>query len=258
MNSSIRLISNAIDEKFIKPLVLYHAVKLQFVNSCLFDVKLRMLEFSEKFNVSKQTLYTYFKILENKGLIYQHTNNLVLKSIHTIKKELKDHKQCKVTISDNDSLFDVQCRLYAKIIERHGKKIATMEAYRRFGIREWRNMGTVETDFQPSLSIRNIAKLLQINERTAKKVINNLERLTVLISKPQKPILKGDVINPALLEDYPGYHFIHENNLYVQFGNKIEFLEYPLKIPKISLKQYLNIYKSTQSKKYNNLNMGIS
>ena len=85
------------------------------------------------------------------------------------------------------------------------------------------------------------------------KVLKTLQDLNMLKSYPQKPLKISDKKIPInLIEDYPGHKFVTERGTFVQFGFKIELLEYPVKIPKISPKIYLKYYKSFQCKKYHN------
>jgi len=127
-------------------------------------------------------------------------------------------------------------------------------ALKEYGKRNLNKMGSSETAPTPfSLSIRNAAKLLNINEKSAIKVLKVLQNLNMLKIYYQRPKKISDKKLPIkLFEDYPGYKYVTEQGTFIQFGSKIKLLEYPVKIPKISSKIYLKCYKSIQCKKYHN------
>ena len=245
MITSMELIRQACDEKWIHPLAFYHQIKFQFVNSCLYDYRHRMTEISTILGVSKPTVYKYIKVLIDKQLVYVHSNNIIFKSIRIIKSELHDKRSCKVFLQDSSDIWYVTCRLYAKILEGQVRKIAFRESLRRFGKHELNKEASVERVFQPSFSIRNIAKVLNINEKTTKKVINTLTYLNVLEMRGTEPrkICK-EKLPVNLFADFPGYLYVTKNGTFQQFGNKIELKEYPVHLPKITYKIYRKFYKS--------------
>jgi hypothetical protein len=139
--------------------------------------------------------------------------------------------------------------MYAKVLENHSRSIAYKEALRRFkaGNHELHNVGTTENGFQPSLSIRNIAKLLNVSEKKAMDIIRNCNRLKIIRTIKQSPQCIGSDsqgFNPDYFNDYPGHWFRYKGKIYRQFGSKHLFLEYPISIPRISSKHYIDTYRS--------------
>jgi hypothetical protein len=257
---SVKLVQQAATERWIKPLALFHTIKTTFVNSVIFDYRKRMKELAERFGIARKTLYSYLNILHYNGLMVNfpgNPHNLHLKSIKSIKQSLGDQKKCNITISQDDKIWEISCRLYSKLIESHFKKMVFTKALKEFGRRDLHKMIAGETAAAPfSLSIRNTAKLLKVNEKTAKKVLKTLKDLNILEIYPQKPVKISDgKLLIKLLEDMPGYRFTGRTGTYQQFGNKIELIEYPIKVPKITPKIYANYYKSIQCKKYHNYKM---
>jgi len=257
---SAKLVEKAAAERWIKPLALFHRLKCRYRNSVIYGYRNRMPELSKYFGLSIKTLYNYLNILRYNGLIFNfpgNPHNLHLKSIKSIKQSLGDQKKCNITISQDDKIWEISCRLYSKLIESHFKKMVFTKALKEFGRRDLHKMIAGETAAAPfSLSIRNTAKLLKVNEKTAKKVLKTLKDLNILEIYPQKPVKISDgKLLIKLLEDMLGYRFAGKIGTYQQFGNKIELIEYPIKVPKITPKIYANYYKSIQCKKYHNYKM---
>lgn len=252
MKTSIKIIEQAVSEQWIKPLALFHLCKFNFGNSVIYNYQKRMDELAGRSYVSTKTLYTYLAALKNRGLIEDKGNsqNLHLTSIKSIKYDLNDIKKCKIIISPDDNLYIIQNKLYAKLIENQFKKMAFKKAIKEFGRRDLSKLRSGETAAAPfSLSIRNMAKLLNISNNTVPKVLKTLEGLKILKTWTQKPVKISDgKLDVGLVDDYPGYKFVTDNGTFIQFGFKIELLQYPIKIPKISYKVYIKYYKSTHCK----------
>ncbi|MFO7830170.1 MAG: hypothetical protein R6V23_16225 [Bacteroidales bacterium] len=248
-NTSIYLINTAIDEGWIKSLALFHLLKATFGNSVIYNHRNRMPEIAQRFGISKQTLYTYFEILRDKNLIFPSPgkgNHLHLTSIKTLKNQFRDRKKCKITITPEDNLYSILCRLHIKVVERHIQKILFAIVLKRYRRQNLYKPETGEIAPVPSLSIRNTAKLLQTNERTAKKILKTGENLNVIKIQKQKPEkISSDILDTQMIEDYPGYKFTNKNGTFVQYGQKIELLEYPPKMPNISPKIFAKYCNST-------------
>ncbi len=262
-NCSIKLIEQLADDKKIRALALFHLLKFTFVNSVIFNYRQRMKELAGRFGISEKTLYTYIRQLRENGLIVDfkgNTDNLHLAGIKTIKDELKDREKALITITDDDNIDTIACRLRAKIIEGYQTKIAFVKALRRYEKKQGKKhdldkMAKGEGVYSPvlSLSLRTTAKVLNINEKTATKVLKTLDELGVIRLHESKPVFVCfGFIPPGYLEGYPGYKYLADAGTFVNFGTRIECLEYPVKVPKITAKLYLKLYKSKFCKKYHN------
>jgi len=234
--TSIKLIERAVSEKWIRQLTFFHILKFRYNNSCIYDYRSRMKELAESLNISEKTLYNYLNFLRAKGLICDHATNLKLKSI----RDFGFHrKKISLLIDPDYSLFDITCLLYAKLIEQKARQIAFAESVRRFGRGDRFKYRLCETPFQPSLSIRTMAKLLNISEYKMYLVEKNLNRLGVIKSEKQKPeFLSGNFTNLKSIEDMPGRRFTINGSLYEMFGSKIDFLQFPVFLKKISIRQF--------------------
>jgi hypothetical protein len=232
---SIKLIETAIKEKWIRQLAFYHILKYEFNNGCIYDYRHRMKEIAERLNISEKTLYNNLNFLQVKDLVCDHANNLKINSIRAYSGRIKT----LIYMDDNNTLWDVSCLLYGKVIEKKARGMAFMESVRRFGTGDRFKRGFCENPFRPSLSYRSIAKILNVSEFKAVKVMQTLTRLQVLQTEKQKPIRVSEEL-PSLnsLEDLPGYRFNFKGQMFRQFGNLISFLQFPVSLKRITIKQY--------------------
>ena len=236
--ASIRLIEKAAREKWIKSLALYHFLKIHFVNSCVYGYRSRMKEISGMTGICEKTIYKYIQILRSKDLVYEHSHNLCLRSI----KGYKGWKKTTLMIPDGWSYFDLIYLLFGKLIEQSARHQAFAESVRRSRRGDDWNSRFCESPFSPSLSIRSLAKLCNISVKTISLVIKNLERLEVLrIEKPKPVLVSNDFTELECIEDYPGYRFNVGKNLFRIFGQRIDFLQFPV---------YLKKYNKGQIKQY--------
>ena len=234
--TSMQLIEKAVSGSWIRQLAFYHLLKLRFNNGCIYSYKSRMTEIAGSLNISTKTLYNYLNFLRSEGLICDHANNLKLKSIRDFRT---NRKKSVLLINKDHNLFDVTCLLYSKLIERKGKQQAFAESVRRFGRGDRFISGLCENPFRPSLSYRTIAKLLNISESKAFRVIHNLNRLEVIRTEKQKPqLLSKNYTALQFIEDLPGYRFNIGNKLFEMFGNRIEFIQFPVYLKNITIRQY--------------------
>ncbi len=240
--SSLKLIERATREGWIKQLAFYHMLKCRFINSCIYSYRTRMNELAKEFQISTRTFYNYLKVLRSKDMIIDHSDNLKIKSIREFRT---NRKKVILHIDDRHSIFDITCLLYCKLIEDKVRKQAFTESINRY---ERRKNGRgdrfdsvpCEIPFRPSLSYRTIAKLLKVSEYKAFVVVQNLIRLKVIKAEKQTPklITKNFHVLESI-EDYPGYRFNIGSNLFEQYGNRIEILQYPVYLQDITHKQYL-------------------
>lgn len=233
--TSIKLIARANKEGWIKHLAFYHMLKFHFSNGCIYSYKSRMDELAGKFNVSTKTLYNYIDILRQKEMVYEHSGNLVILSI----RPFRARKKSTIKIDIWYDLFDITCLLYGKLIEKKARQQAFAESVRRFGRGDRFNSVPCVNPFLPSMSFRTIAKLLDISESKAFIIITNLNKLGVIKSHKQKPqLISSNYTNLKSIEDMPGYRYNIGKRLFEQFGNRIEFLQFRISLPKITIRQF--------------------
>lgn len=97
-----------------------------------------------------------------------------------------------------------------------------------------------ESPFYPSMSIRTIAKYLSVSKHTAAKIRDNLNRLEILRTMHSKAILlsKDAGMSKRYDDDQPIYRYTIGTRLYERYGDCHEFLQFPIYIKNITLRQY--------------------
>ncbi len=241
---SLKLIEQATAEKWIRQLAFYHILKARYNNSCIYDYRSRMNELAPVLGVSTRTLYNYLNFLKKKNLASDHATNLQLKSI----KQFLTRKKAVIYIDDNYNITAVCHLLFAKLIEQKAKCQAFAEAVRRYGRGDRHISAFSAIPFRPSFSYRNIAKILNCSEYCAFTVVKNLERLKVINTEKQKPQKVTDNFTALeTVEDLPGYRFNIDNRLFEVFGIKIDFLQFPVFLKPLTIQQYLNHLKRSNS-----------
>lgn len=232
---SIKLTEMAIKEKWIRHLAFYHLLKKEFSNGCLYDYRKRMNEIAGRLNVSPKTLYNHLNCLRAKGLVSDHSTNLIICSI----RPFLTRRKTIIEVSGTNTLFDIECLLYGKILEKKARGMAFKESLRRFGTGDGFKRKLGENPFRPSLSFRSIAKILNVSEYKAVKVMKNLARLGVIEFEKQPPKLISKGYFPlGCVEDMPGYRYTIGSRVYEQWGNLISFLQFPIFLKKLTIQQY--------------------
>lgn len=243
---SISLIETAIKEKWPRQLAFYHCLKFQFNNGIIYNYRHRMKEVADRLNISERTLYNYLTFLRAKDLITDHSNNLKICSI----RPFLTRRKAVIIMSNEHSLFEIECLLYGKIIEKKARGMAFMESLRRFGTGDRFKRELSENPFRPSLSYRTIAKIINCSEYKAVKVVKTLTRLGTIETEKQRPELISEGF-PGLnsLEGLPGYRYNYKGQLFRQFGNLFSFLQYPVTLQRITIRQFKKYHAGQLQKK---------
>ncbi len=255
----IALIRTAVKVKVTRQLAFFYLLKRQFANGRIYDFRSRKNMISKLLGVSIKTLNKYLDTLEQVELISEECGNLVLVSNRRIKQVYNEEKTYKISTHKDDSLEDIQARLFAKLLEHHARKICFKESLRRFEKRcflKWNRSSKAEGGgdqlnsvlrenprFEPSMSVRTVAKLLSLNEKTALKIIERLNKLDIVQTESQQPILAGPSSSNVIkyMQEGHGYWFVCKGKLYQQFGMKWNFLEFPIFQKQLTGRAYVKI-----------------
>lgn len=255
----IDLIKGAIKAKVTREVAFFYQLKRQFANGRIYDFRHRKESISRLLGVSVKTLNKYLDILEQLRLVSEECGSLVLASNMWIRRRFKERRTYKISCNPDDSLEDIQARLYAKVIEHHARKICFKESLRRFEKRRYLKydksskatgggdqLKTVLREnprFEPSMSVRTVAKLLNLNERTVLKVIARLNKLGIVQTKTQQPFLAGQSSSKVVkyMDESHGHWFVCKGKLYQQFGMKWNFLECPIIQKPLTSRAYVKI-----------------
>jgi predicted DNA-binding transcriptional regulator len=206
-----------------------------------------MNEISMEIGISESSLYRYLNFLKSKDLVCDHATNLKLKSI----RDFGSHrKKVSLLIEADHSLFDITCLLYCKLIEKKVRQMALVESVRRSGRGDKFKVISCEIPFRPFLSIRTIAKLLNISEYKAFIVEKNLVRLGVIRREKQKPEYLSECFTDLKsIEDMPGYRFTVEGKLFEIFAARIDLLQFPVFLRRFSYKALKQIFRTMMTLK---------
>jgi DNA-binding transcriptional regulator YhcF (GntR family) len=241
------LILDASKARITKSIACFYMLKRQFVNSRVYNFRSRKPVLSKILGVSVKTMNKYLEILDQLGLIYEECGVLVLKPNRRVRQIFGEKRIYKISLGRDDSLADIEARLLCKLIECQGRKISRAEAIRRFekrrfnkptkrlkkaqgGGNQLNKVLRESPPFEPSMSVRSIAKLLFVNERTVIKLIDRMNRLGIVRTKVQKPVCVGDsdVRASKYFQDNHGHFFVFKKKLYCQYGLIWKFLEFPI------------------------------
>lgn len=233
----ISALEKAIENNYVKDLAFFCLLKSQYNNSCIYSYKSRMDELSKSCGVCVKTLYNFLAKLKNLKLIHDHAGNLMLSSYRSMKR---GRVKGVLIIEKSYRVEDIAALLYGKILERRGRNQAFMESMGRFERGDMHKTEHCENPFYPSMSFRTIAKSLKMTPTKAHRIIKRLCQLNFIIPHKQSPFLISENAPSAMyyIEDRLGYHFNIGSCLYEQFGDRYEFLHYPIYLKKISLNQY--------------------
>ncbi len=259
----IALIRQSAEIKMTRQLAFFYLLKRQFANGRIYDFRSRKNLISKLLGVSVKTLNKYLDTLEQVELVSEECGDLVLVSNRWIQQVFDERKTYKISTHKDDSLADIQARLFAKLLENHARKISFKESLRRFEKRRFfkRNRTKAKCGgdqlnsvlrenprFEPSMSVRTVAKLLNLNERTVLKVIERLNKLGIAQTKTQQPFLAGQSSSHVIkyMEEGHGHWFVCKGNLYQQFGMKWSFLEFPIFQKQLTGRAYVKIKKTNR------------
>ncbi len=205
------------------------------------------------------------------GLTEGHRTHLVLTSTRKVKKDNREHRKYQITITENETIETIAARLNAKLLEEHARQMNFHRRVARFTRKGNKRQAkssdmtiTDRTESLPelpafSLSLRNIAKLLNVSHIKAKEIILMLNNLKVIATTKTKP--KGIIKVPGvkgkqrpraakkgrgyvdLTEGLPGHLFCFNGIIYQVFGNRHRFLEHSPCNDDLTYKQYIYAYK---------------
>lgn len=229
IQTSEKLIKQSIEENWIKSLAVYFFLKLKFKNSCLYNFENKKSKIAKLVKVSPYSLVYHIKVLETKGLAYYHNDNLILKSIHKVKKQLREKQSCTLQAPDNSSLKEIEYILFSKDLNRKARQ----QAYKiKKTQHERRYTGDDAASDEFSLfSFRNLADSWYCS---TKKVSNIFKYLTGTKFVKLRTISKNygkTSVKRIIPEFWPGFghpYLSKKNELIVIYGTAVNFLDFPI------------------------------
>jgi hypothetical protein len=200
---------------------------------------------------STKTMYNHLRVWKSLGLIRVHGANITLVSTKTIKRSYSDNRKTQITQLANEGIKELEARLFAKLIERKLHKADVMEKVSETYSDRYEMKPAEKNKSHYNLRNRQGQRYTNLSQNKYNKVIFLLEKLNVL--KPvetERELVMKNVGRDKLkhLEDFPGYRFYFNGNIYLDFGSAYEFLEHPRKeIPYNKLRQIRKHYLKTMN-----------
>jgi len=238
-----KLIKTAIDGNFIAPLALYYILKSKYTNSRIYKTKGSKQRISELAGISIPTINKYFAILSKHNLLTQDGGAWILTPFRSVIK-------CTITINKNDSVSDIKKLLYLKYLENKGRKQAFETQFVEYtkGDTENKNQHKMELGgtYKPFFSIRYLARVLNISELTAQRLINYLNQKGKLKTELPKPEFMFQCTGKAVkyLQGLYSHKYIQNGGLYRVQPSKHEFIDNPIQLKEMTLNRYRNACKN--------------
>ena len=221
---NIKLIEKASEEKWLRMLAFFYILKLKYANSCIYNYRSRMPGIAKELNISTKTLYNRIKVLRDKDLVFDHHNNLMLKSF---RKE--NGRKAPVLLDEKLSLAEVEALFVAQVLKKNAQHQAYCASARAFLSDDRPHGITAENPFESSFSQRTMALISSISLTKANKIVKILDSLGVVKIKKQKPrLIARNFTELSVIEDFPGHRFLIGNCLFQSVSFSYEFVQDPV------------------------------
>ncbi len=257
VNVDRKVIENAITEGFITELAFLVLLKGVYKNSLIYNIRKPKERISQLTGLSVPTVNRYFSRLGFYGLIIPQPYGWKLARIKPERKN-RFTRNNSIEINTGTNVSKVKRLLFAKVLENEAKSQALIEGlyqFHRYGIdASQRNEGIkkLSEPLHASLSVRYIAKVLNISLTTAMNLIEMLNAEGVLRTWKQRPAFifadcSADVL--AHLADSYGYKYVENKALYKIDPATHYFPLSTYKAKPIDFKRYKNLMKNPAIKK---------
>lgn len=251
LNICLPIVEKCRNRREMPALATYYFLKIHFRNSCIYNFRPRMAEIATLIGISQKTLYTYLSHLRRLELIREHSGNLIFESTAKLKKQHKQKRILTIKIDKNETIKDIESRLYGKLLERHVTKLAFHRSVKKFE-NNLHDLGKAKYDengSQFSISVRNMMKLLSVSQLKAKAIINSLNMKDIILTQSRKAKYLDYGKAPLKYSlEFPGHYFNNKRGfLFIQFGQQHELIAYPCQVRNLTYRQYLRIRKNLKN-----------
>jgi len=224
------LIKKAIQEEWIRELSLYFLIKVKLRNSILYNYNRRKSKIARHLSISPKTLERSSEILLRKNLAFYQKNHLLIRSIHQIKKELKEKWACTLHLPEDINLKQTEYRLYLKHIHLLARQQMKRE---RKALNDYRIMGIGnEISEPPFFGYRFLAEELNCSRKKVGLILAYLKKANLIETK----VISKKVGKTSLKEIVPeywtemGYPYINrKNELIIIYGTHFKFKQHFVK-----------------------------
>jgi len=248
-NSFIRKPQNNIDKSiqgnYSSALALYCILKSKYTNSRIYKTKGAKERLSELSGCSIPTINKYFTILTKHNLLSEDNGAWILSPCKGSTKY--------IIVKDNNSISDVKEELQLRYLENEARKqVFELQfiAYAK-GEQLTKNQKKAEEykehdgTYRPFFSVRYIARLLNISNLTAQRLIKELNRKGKLKTERSAPEFMFQCSNKVVkyLHGLYSHKYIQEGGLYRVKPSRHEFIDNPIELKPMTLKMYRNACK---------------
>lgn len=244
------LIKNASEQGYIKELAFFYLLKHTYKNGRIYKCRQPKQRLKQLAGLSINTVGKYLTFLKLRDLVTEDQGAFII-------VPRKHPLPCIITVVQRPTLADIEAKLYLKILETEFKKQAFHESLKTFVLTGERLDNTKARrnphktseksysgdTFTPSLSIRHIAKICNISQTSAIKLISYLNSTGALKTEnqPREFICRCNPGDAELLEGFAGYHYQRKGRLYKVVPAKHELLTHPVTVRKMTVKKYNKI-----------------
>ena len=230
---NIKLIESAAEGKWLRSLAFFYLLKIKYTNSCIYNYRSRMPEIAQELNICEKTLYNRFRALRGKGLIFDHCDNLMLKSFR------KEGKRVLVLLDEKQSLAEVEALLVAQVLRKNAQHQSYCASARAF-LADDRDKGmTAENPLKGSFSQRTMALISSISLTKANNIVKILDSMGVVKIIKQKPrLIARNFAELSVIEDFPGHRFLIGSCLFQSVSYDYEFVRDPVVSRSYNLDRY--------------------
>jgi len=218
------LITNAIQEEWIRELSFYFLVKARLRNSILYNYHQRKSKIARFLSISPKTLERCSEVLLRKNLAVYQKHHLLIRSIHQIKKDLREKWACTLHLPEGIKLKQIEYRLYLKHIHVRARQQLKNE---RKALSDHRKVGIRDVISEPPFfGYRFLAKELNCSRKKVGSILTYLKEANLIETK----VISKKAGKTSLKEIVPkywpelGYPYINrKNELIIIYGTHIEF-----------------------------------
>lgn len=175
------MIESAIDNNWLLSLAFFYKLKVNFVNSIIYNYSLRSL--ANKLNISHNTVRKHISILLKYDLVSLSSGHLKLSPLKSIIKKyrLKGEFLCTLLLRKESTLTEIKYFLYGKIIEKKSRQQIYASMFRDQDLRVKINSDEQRTK-NALFSYESLSGIIKTTKSTIKKILEFLVE-TNIISK---------------------------------------------------------------------------
>ena len=247
-----KIIQSAISKGFINEISFYYQLKLNFKHSHISNRDKPKQRISNLTGLSINTISKYLHKLHYLGYIQPDRNGW---QINTFKCNAPDKKRNQITVSEHPTLNEIKDLLYLKILERKGNSQSKFDSLGTYikgkqGTALPINRKSEPTSYKPYLSVRYVARILNISLVSAFNLIHRLIDKGIIKQQFDGSgfVCRGG--DPSLLEDLHDYKYLQNSCMYRIEPARYEFITNSIIQKVMTLREYKRLSKYPNIRRY--------